>query len=74
MRPPGQRAASSQRRTTQAAGSRAAGWDWKPDRDVIEHASVGKLADALDQANTDGTPVVALHSCVMPAARAGRGG
>lgn len=50
---------------------RAAGWDWKPDRDVIQHASVGKLADALDQANSDGIPVAALH-LLCHAGRAGR--
>jgi hypothetical protein len=53
------------------AACRAAGWDFKPDRDVIQHASVGKLADALDQANSDGTPVVALH-LLCHAGRAGR--
>jgi hypothetical protein len=50
---------------------RATGWDFKPARDVIQHASVGKLADALDQANSDGTPVVALH-LLCHAGRAGR--
>ncbi|TMQ23409.1 MAG: CHAT domain-containing protein [Deltaproteobacteria bacterium] len=50
---------------------RAAGWDFKPNRDVIQHASVGKLADALDQANRDGAPVVALH-LLCHAGRAGR--
>jgi hypothetical protein len=54
-----------------AAACRAAGWDFKPGRDVIEHASVGKLADALDQANSDGTPVGALH-LLCHAGRAGR--
>jgi hypothetical protein len=38
---------------------------------VIPHASVGKLADALDQANSDGTPVAALH-LLCHAGRAGR--
>jgi CHAT domain len=54
-----------------AAACRASGWDFKPGRDVIEHASVGKLADALDQAKSDGTPVVALH-LLCHAGRAGR--
>src|SRR5215475_748892 len=53
------------------AACRAAGWDFKPSRDVIQHASVGKLADALDQANRDGAPVVALH-LLCHAGRAGR--
>jgi hypothetical protein len=53
------------------AACRGAGWDFKPDRDVIPHASVGKLADALDQANSDGSPVVALH-LLCHAGRAGR--
>jgi hypothetical protein len=53
------------------AACRAAGWDFKPNRDVIQHASVGKLADALDQANRDGAPVVALH-LLCHAGRAGR--
>jgi hypothetical protein len=53
------------------AACRAAGWDFHPDRDVIAHASVGKLADALDQANSDGTPVAALH-LLCHAGRAGR--
>jgi hypothetical protein len=52
------------------AACRAAGWDFKPDRDVIPHASVGKLADALDQANTEGAPVAALH-LLCHAGRAG---
>jgi hypothetical protein len=50
---------------------RAAGWDFKPGHDVIQHASVGKLADALDQAKRDGAPVVALH-LLCHAGRAGR--
>ena len=53
------------------AACRAAGWDFKPGRDVIPHASVGKLADALDQANSDGTPVGALH-LLCHAGRAGQ--
>jgi hypothetical protein len=54
-----------------SAASRSADWDFKPGRDVIQHASVGKLADALDRANTDGAPVVALH-LLCHAGRAGR--
>lgn len=50
---------------------RAAGWDFKPARDVIQHVSVGKLTDALDQAKNEGTPVVALH-LLCHAGRAGR--
>ena len=50
---------------------RAAGWDFKPERDVIPHASVGALADALDRANGDGAPVAALH-LLCHAGRAGR--
>src|SRR5262249_22533605 len=50
---------------------RAAGWDFKPGQDVIQHASVGKLADALDDAKRDGAPVVALH-LLCHAGRAGR--
>src|SRR6185436_12354090 len=50
---------------------RAAGWDFKPGRDVIQHASVGKLADALDQANSEGAPVGALH-LLCHAGRAGQ--
>jgi hypothetical protein len=53
------------------AACRAAGWDFKPGQDVIQHASVGKLADALDQAKRDGAPVVALH-LLCHAGRAGR--
>jgi CHAT domain len=53
------------------AACRIAGWDFNPGRDVIEHASVGKLADALDQANSDGTPVAALHF-LCHAGRAGQ--
>lgn len=53
------------------AACRAAGWDFKPGRDVIPHASVGKLADALDQATSEGAPVVALH-LLCHAGRAGR--
>lgn len=50
---------------------RAAGCDFRPTRDVIQHASVGKLADALDRAKNEGTPVVALH-LLCHAGRAGR--
>lgn len=50
---------------------RAAGWDFKPSRDVIPHASLGKLADALDQANSEGAPVGALH-LLCHAGRAGQ--
>jgi hypothetical protein len=50
---------------------RAAGWDFKPARDVIQHVSVGKLTDALDRAKHEGTPVVALH-LLCHAGRAGR--
>ena len=50
---------------------RAAGWDFKPSRDVIQHASLGKLADALDQANSEGAPVEALH-LLCHAGRAGQ--
>jgi len=53
------------------AACRAAGWEFKPARDVIPHVSVGKLADALDQAKNEGTPVVALH-LLCHAGRAGR--
>lgn len=53
------------------AACRAAGWDFNPGRDVIQHASVGKLADALDQANSEGAPVVALH-LLCHAGRAGQ--
>ena len=53
------------------AACRTAGWDFKASRDVIQHASVGKLADALDQANREGAPVVALH-LLCHAGRAGR--
>ncbi|HWO25085.1 MAG TPA: CHAT domain-containing protein [Kofleriaceae bacterium] len=53
------------------AACRAAGWDFKPSRDVIPHASLGKLADALDQANSEGTPVGALH-LLCHAGRAGQ--
>lgn len=53
------------------AACQAAGWDFKPARDVIQHASVGKLADALDHANSEGAPVVALH-LLCHAGRAGR--
>jgi len=53
------------------AACRAAGWDFKPDRDVIQHASLGKLADALDQANSEGAPVGALH-LLCHAGRAGQ--
>jgi hypothetical protein len=53
------------------AACRAAGWDFKPGQDVIQHASVGRLADALDQAKRDGAPVVALH-LLCHAGRAGR--
>jgi CHAT domain len=53
------------------AACRAAGWDFKPSRDVIQHASLGKLADALDQANSEGAPVGALH-LLCHAGRAGQ--
>lgn len=53
------------------AACRAAGWDFKPSRDVIPHASLGKLADALDQANSEGAPVGALH-LLCHAGRAGQ--
>ena len=53
------------------AACRVAGWDFKLNRDVISHASVGKLADALDQANSEGAPVGALH-LLCHAGRAGR--
>jgi hypothetical protein len=53
------------------AACRAAGWDWKPSRDVIQHASLGKIADALDQANSEGAPVGALH-LLCHAGRAGQ--
>ena len=53
------------------AACRAAAWDFKPARDVIQHASVGKLADALDRAKHEGTPIVALH-LLCHAGRAGR--
>jgi hypothetical protein len=53
------------------AACRAAGWEFKPGHDVIQHVSVGKLADALDQAKRDGAPVVALH-LLCHAGRAGR--
>lgn len=54
-----------------AAACRAAGWDFKPSRDVIPHASVGKLADALDQANSESAPATALH-LLCHAGRAGQ--
>lgn len=53
------------------AACRSAGWEFHPNRDVVQHASVGKLADALDRAKRDGGPVVALH-LLCHAGRAGR--
>lgn len=40
---------------------RAAGGEFVDDRDVIAHASAGKLADALERAQRDGEAIAALH-------------
>lgn len=43
------------------AACRTGTCDFDPARDVIDHASVGKLADAFDRAHADGQPVAVLH-------------
>jgi class 3 adenylate cyclase len=43
------------------AACRTGGCDFDRGRDVLEHASVGKLADALDRAHGDGQPIAVLH-------------
>jgi hypothetical protein len=45
--------------------------DFDVSRDVIEHASVGKLADAFDRAHANGQPIAVLH-LLCHGGRAGR--
>ncbi len=54
----------------QAACS-AGSQDFEPEHDVIAHASVGTIADALDRASADGRPVSVLH-LLCHGGRAGR--
>jgi hypothetical protein len=43
------------------AACAAAGHDFEAGRDVIEHASVGKIADTFDRAHNDGQSIAVLH-------------
>ncbi|ACY14274.1 CHAT domain-containing protein [Haliangium ochraceum] len=49
----------------------AAGREFDSDSDVVAHASVGKLADAFEQAQTEGRPFTVLH-LLCHGGRAGR--
>lgn len=43
------------------SAARASGFDFDYDRDVIDDASLGRIADALEAGMQSGKPVVALH-------------
>jgi hypothetical protein len=43
------------------AACTASGHEFDPERDVIEHASVGKIADAFDRAHGQGESIAVLH-------------
>lgn len=52
---------SAQHITAIESAARDGGFDFDADRDVIDDASVGRIADALDEGVRTGRPVVALH-------------
>ncbi len=52
---------SSQHISAIEAAAKSGGFDFDADRDVIDDASVGRIADALDEGARIGRPIVALH-------------